>query len=113
MAETKTTDAEAMTRFQIQCNIPNLAKGESVAWMKDNQLFLPALNREITFSSKGRNITFDPLLEEDAGTYTCISQTNGAQVSQRVNVYRPIYPGKFPSVESKTNFLFEYPYLNG
>jgi hypothetical protein len=97
LTETKSTDAEALKRFQIECNIPNLKNGESVAWMKDNQLFLPAINRDIRFSAKGRTITFDPLLEEDSGTYTCISQTNGAQVSQRVNVYRPIYPGKFHS----------------
>lgn len=70
-----------------------LDPADEVAWYKDNQLFLPAVGRDITFSAKGRNITFGRIMENDAGVYTCVSQRTGDQVSQEVIVNQPIYPG--------------------
>lgn len=66
---------------------------DEVAWYKDNQLFLPAVGRDITFSAEGRSITFGRIRETDAGVYTCISQRTGDEVSQEVIVSQPIYPG--------------------
>lgn len=93
LAEKITSHAYALGRFQLFCNIPTLDPLDEVAWFKDNQLFLPAVGRDITFSAKGRNITFDRIMESDAGVYSCISQRTGDQVSQEVIVNQPIYPG--------------------
>ncbi|XP_061179522.1 uncharacterized protein LOC133188156 [Saccostrea echinata] len=92
VAERENPETYAFTRFQLTCNIPLLNPEEQVAWMKGNQLFIPPVDRNIQFSPNGRTITFDPILQEDSGTYTCISERTGAQVSQLVKVNPPIYP---------------------
>ncbi|XP_052682281.1 uncharacterized protein LOC128162900 isoform X14 [Crassostrea angulata] len=110
LAERVTSQAFALGRFQLFCNIPTLDPLDEVAWYKDNQLFLPAVGRDITFSAEGRSITFGRIRETDAGVYTCISQRTGDEVSQEVIVSQPIYPdyykvevspGYFRPVESK------------
>nr|XP_022304452.1 uncharacterized protein LOC111111646 isoform X11 [Crassostrea virginica] len=92
LAETITSEADALSKFQLVCNIPMLNAEDEVAWLKDNQMFLPDVGRDITFSSKGRTITFGRIRESDSGIYTCVSQRLGSQVSQRVIVNQPIYP---------------------
>lgn len=93
LAERVTSQAFALGRFQLFCNIPTLDPLDEVAWYKDTQLFLPAVGRDITFSAEGRSITFGRIRETDAGVYTCISQRTGDEVSQEVIVSQPIYPG--------------------
>lgn len=78
----------------LVCPIRGLDKNEKVVWLKDGRVFMPSGDR-VKFSRLGRTITFSPVVADDAGLYSCVSELSGTTLSQILKVGKPIYPGQF------------------